>query len=566
MLTKIRIKNFRQIQDETIELSNAVVIVGPNNGGKTSALQAISLLGVAIRKWADERVGKKSKAVKRTGVAIGLDELLNIPVTEINQIWRNTTVREGYKNPAGKAAAKNVKIELHAHGITNNTVWRIGFAFDFGRDTLMYCRLATDSDTNAPYDFPEALLDERIGYLPAMSGLAIVEDKLEPGSIHRLIGQGKTADVLRNICYGIFENDPQGVWHDFKKLMQNLFKIELNEPRFNPVNGTVTLDYNEGAKKKMDLTSLGSGARQALLLFAYVLSARNTVFLLDEPDAHLEVIRQENIYDRLSDFAKRNDCQIIVASHAESVLKRAFTKDRVISSVLGRFRPVNDQRHLQKTLTKIGYEQILMAEQTRKILYLEGSTDLIFLKAFAAKYNRPALLELLDDHIVFKPVANSLSEATDHFKTLKEFIPDIKGLALFDNLRKNVADAQIPDLKIHMWRRNEIENYVPLPYALVEFFTATLGASLIPELNRQVEAETRPAARRDLNHPFWQTAKISDDYLDIICQNFLDAVGLPRGVMDKSKYYRLIEFARVEDIDTEVKTVLDMIEKTYDLT
>ncbi|MBK7637959.1 MAG: ATP-binding protein [Saprospiraceae bacterium] len=74
------------------------------------------------------------------------------------------------------------------------------------------------------------------------------------------------------------------------------------------------MSYNEGNKKNVDLSSLGSGSKQAILLFAYLLAFPNTVNLLDEPDAHLEVIRQSNIYDKISDIAKKSNSQLIIAS------------------------------------------------------------------------------------------------------------------------------------------------------------------------------------------------------------------------------------------------------------
>jgi predicted ATP-dependent endonuclease of OLD family len=43
MISKIRIRNFRQIKDQTIDLEQAVVLIGPNNGGKSTLLQAILL-------------------------------------------------------------------------------------------------------------------------------------------------------------------------------------------------------------------------------------------------------------------------------------------------------------------------------------------------------------------------------------------------------------------------------------------------------------------------------------------------------------------------------------------
>ncbi|MBP6448486.1 MAG: AAA family ATPase [Saprospiraceae bacterium] len=62
MISKIRIKNFRQIKDQTIEFQQAVVVIGPNNGGKSTLLQAISLFAIAIRAWGTGRINKKSKA------------------------------------------------------------------------------------------------------------------------------------------------------------------------------------------------------------------------------------------------------------------------------------------------------------------------------------------------------------------------------------------------------------------------------------------------------------------------------------------------------------------------
>jgi len=89
MISKIRVVNFRQIEDETLEFSQSVVIIGPNNGGKTSLLQAISLLAISIREWGSQRLQKRSKATKRTGVAINFESLLNIPISDFKELWRD---------------------------------------------------------------------------------------------------------------------------------------------------------------------------------------------------------------------------------------------------------------------------------------------------------------------------------------------------------------------------------------------------------------------------------------------------------------------------------------------
>ena len=43
MLTHIHIRNFKKLRDENFELGKSVVLIGPNNSGKTTALQALAL-------------------------------------------------------------------------------------------------------------------------------------------------------------------------------------------------------------------------------------------------------------------------------------------------------------------------------------------------------------------------------------------------------------------------------------------------------------------------------------------------------------------------------------------
>jgi len=45
----------------------------------------------------------------------------------------------------------------------------------------------------------------------------------------------------------------------------------------------------------------------------------NTILLLDEPDAHLEVIRQREAFQLINKLANGMNSQIIIASHSEVV-------------------------------------------------------------------------------------------------------------------------------------------------------------------------------------------------------------------------------------------------------
>lgn len=58
MLTKLTIRNFKRFGDIAIELGSPVVFIGPNDSGKTTALQTLALWHIGLRKWNEKRAGK----------------------------------------------------------------------------------------------------------------------------------------------------------------------------------------------------------------------------------------------------------------------------------------------------------------------------------------------------------------------------------------------------------------------------------------------------------------------------------------------------------------------------
>ena len=68
----------------------------------------------------------------------------------------------------------------------------------------------------------------------------------------------------------------------------------------------------------------GRGLQQLLLIFAYLYSHRNAVLLIDEPDAHLEILRQRQVYVLLREIAAQNESQVVLVTHSEVVLEEAL--------------------------------------------------------------------------------------------------------------------------------------------------------------------------------------------------------------------------------------------------
>ena len=80
MLTRLKVRNFKTLEEIDIEIGQTVVFVGPNNSGKTSALQALALWQSGVREWLARRAGSTAKL--RPGVTLNRLALTHTPVSE----------------------------------------------------------------------------------------------------------------------------------------------------------------------------------------------------------------------------------------------------------------------------------------------------------------------------------------------------------------------------------------------------------------------------------------------------------------------------------------------------
>ena len=554
MLTRLQVRNFKRFPDADIELGAVTVLCGPNNSGKTTALQALALWQAGARAWLAER-GLDSKAQKRPGVQINRRDLVSIPVPATNLLWNRLKTREGLRID-GKSETRNIRIDVTVNGTDNEGSWACGLEFDYPGQEAIYCRPLRLSEDSSPerMPFPEGAASVHVALLPAMSGLAAVEPKWEPGRIEVLVGEGQTAQILRNLCYQIWQVD-KDLWFELQGYMRRLFGIELMPPQNVIARGEITMSYRDGGIE-LDLSSAGRGQQQILLLLAYVLTHPGAALLLDEPDAHLEILRQRETYNLLSDVAAKRGSQIIAASHSEVVLEEAAGKHTLVAFV-GRPHRIDDRgAQLKKWLAEYPITDLYQAEQQGWILYLEGSTDLAVLAAFAERLGHSVAEHLRRPYVMY--VANDANRVKRHFYALREAKEDIVGAALFDKLEVNLRDLGATAL---MWSRREIENYLLRQDALVawarrgeEDLFAHGNADAMAQAIGEVEQ-----ANRVLGKDIWSAdIKASDEALDPIFRRFYELIRKPL-LFRKADYHHLVDFIPVEEIDREVVDKLDSI-------
>lgn len=563
MLTKLTIRNFKRFEHVEIELGNPVVFIGPNNSGKTTALQALALWGIGLKKWNEKRRGKTPE--KRPGVTINRRDLIAVPVPDANLLWRNLHVRD-VQNIGGKQQTKNIRVDIIVEGVTEGKAWTCGLEFDYANEESFYCRPLRTSESNSPerMQIPDAASAIRMAFLPPMSGLTANETRLDPGAINVRLGEGRTAEVLRNLCYLISssENGPES-WGGLCKRIHGLFGVSLDEPQYIQERGEIEMTYRDPSGTRLDLSSSGRGLQQTLLLLAHLTNNPGTILLLDEPDAHLEILRQRHIYELLSRTAQEQNSQVVAASHSEIILNEAADRD-VVVAFLGKPHRIDDRgSQLLKSLKEIGFDQYYQAEQTGWVLYLEGATDLAILRAFAETLEHPVRSKLERPFVHY--VQNRPTNVRNHFYGLREAKRDLIGFALFDRIDQELQDRN--ELRERMWTRREIENYLCRAEVLRAWAEATgrerEGGPLFAEpwvktMDESIQQIENALKTLGKGSPWSADLKASDEALQPLFDSFFKKLGLPN-LLRKTDYHVLARFVLRDEIDPEVHEILDAI-------
>ena len=532
MLTNMTVRNFKQFDEVVVELGDVVVFAGPNDSGKTTALQALSLWYLGLRRWR-ERWGMVSTSdLRRPGVSINRQDLLTVPVRQANSLWRGLRTRE-FVRENGSPGTANVRIDIIVEGISKGgEEWICGLEFDYANPESFYCRPLRTADGKGRMPIPSEAFEEIVVFLPPMSGLSSSEVMLQPGATNVLLGEGRTAEVIRNLCFDVFTRKKHQWDSVLVPQMQKVFGSTVLEPEYNPERGEITLRYRDAYmyNLELDLSSSGRGFQQTLLLTAYMLLNPNSVTMLDEPDAHLEILRQREIYTSITETATQQNSQLIIATHSEVVLNEAAGRHMVTAFVGTPHRIDGSGNQVFKALAEIGFEHYIQARQKGWVLYLEGSTDLAILLALARRLDHPAQKELERPFVHY--VGNQPMQARQHFWGLREACPDLLGYALFDRL--NLPSQGSEFLNEYAWEKREIENYFCTPDVLMRWVEST--NPLFRNYMEQSIEETEEALQRlNESSPWGSDLKVSERFFAPLFTSFYRKAAA--GNMPKSDYH-----------------------------
>lgn len=581
MITKVELSNFKRFAQASITLKPAstTLLVGANNLGKSTLLHALALWQFAKTVMTFYK-GERAiiQGVNCDGYGVSFEEFTPLNIPSFRHLWTNLKSIGSY----------SLKIKVFwedDHG--TEKFLQIGFSLNLA---LLYIK---SLDSN----LVEGDKTPNIAYLPTFAGISNKEQWYSKAQRDMMIGKGLAGSVLRNQIMTLYnenekirderrnargklskadleyiiENDPYEI---LNRVLQRTFKGVLYTKPFNPeFNTTIQVNFKKGNYngnrfdplrdyEERDIMVEGSGFLQWLSVYTFALSKNIDVLLLDEPDAHLHASLQGTLIKELDDISKKNNKQILLATHSPEVIK-TFDYERIMYIDGTRIHYMSDNKSKVKVLSGIGTEYFPLIEEIthkRRLLLVENNSDSTYLQKFCNKIGQwPA------NNIAVWPRADKYTERVHLYEYLRTQIPDIKCISLNDkdlhaykDITKKLHIKSSPDINNgnsvflkRMWRRHEIESYLLCPPAIRRLIIANNPGMTEDEARTQLLEFVQNNNGIVINEPAYRNSDKTDDIASLF---ELDAKSLLHPILAHFNInkYKLAEEIRPEEMHEDV--------------
>ena len=471
MITRLTLRNFKNVYEQVYDFTAFDLLVGRNNSGKSTVLQALAIWQFCVDEF------HRSKRGGSKGIQVVLPNFTALPLPEFNLLWKDRTDRS-YPLLDGKRKQEFILIEMVVE-------WRragggsgtFGVQLRYHSPQTIYA--IPIGGWNAFRDCEKARDLPKIAYVPPFSGLEPTEKRLDDGPIRQQVGKGQPGSVLRNLLLRVCPTPgkapdgraskdyaPPDDWAELASTVKRWFNVDLHTPQYEAGKDVyISVDYGQRGKD-YDIIAGGSGFHQTLTLLAFLYGYKPTTILLDEPDAHLHVNLQREILDFFKRKSHERDTQFLIATHAEEFAKGVDGSQ--IVSLLGQApKRIQSTPAVLRAMADVSNEEIVQLIASPHIVYVEGESDERILRAWAKSCD--ALGDI--DRVCFKTMdggakAGMHERANAHFDSLKQIVPSVRRLMLFDYDTAEAAFHPEPSNPVLVeWKRKNIENYLLVPDA-----------------------------------------------------------------------------------------------------
>lgn len=373
MIKKIHIENFKSIKSLDVSLDRINVLVGGNNSGKTSILQAAQF-GCSIAQSLKIIAGTKKINTDVFTRSIESHELVYSPLKDV------------------QALARGGKLKTSSPKENDNNIL-ISYEDENGEETCIKIRKGTNRNIMASININELseklwMLDKPMCmFVPGLAGIPYSEEFKSESIVRKAASKGDANEVIRNVL--LLLSKDKTAWKTFQDEFREIFpdmriKVSFNEKIDDYIDVRILEKKgNDSQESDLPFDAAGTGVLQAIQILSYISVYQPQILILDEPDAHLHPNNQRRILNYIFKLAEERDFQIIISTHSRHVVDLAQDTIKLMWIKNGEIQE-EDEANV-RMLMEIGAldkGDLLKNGFVEYVFITEDSTDLDMTKAF----------------------------------------------------------------------------------------------------------------------------------------------------------------------------------------
>lgn len=457
MIKKMTLKNYRCFEDYTINFKDETLIVGENNAGKSTIIEALRIISVTANKLFKNRQ------------YINANDSLNIP-KNIRGFNLNLDTYKVDLRSIVYFYKENINAEIIAE-FENNVIFKI-----YLNPECVFATIYNKSGENIKSITNAKKMNEndlKVNIMPHLNLIREKEKKLATETIERDQYTYLSSLHFRNEIL-LYKND---YFLKFKNIAEKIWSgLCIDDVEYSYDNDEV-LFWIKDNQFTSELGLMGSGLQMYLQIIWFIAkNSSGATIILDEPDIYLHPNLQKKIFN----YIKSMNTQIIIATHSVELISEADFKNVFQIDKTRRIqRYSNGLSNVQNIVEKIGSVQnmsLLRLGLSKKCIFVEGLDMKLLNKFYKILY--PEKIEILSDLPIIElgsftryeqalGVSKLFYKETDgNFKCICILDRDYRMENELNRIKKNAEEAH---LNLHIWERKELESYLINPNVLYKF-------------------------------------------------------------------------------------------------
>lgn len=453
MITEIKLTNFRGFENHTIPLRPVTIIVGKNNAGKSTVVEALRLISTVTRRFQ----------------GLNYHELPS---------WLDRRRRERGVFPATDEFEFSSEAVFHRLG---DPPARIVARFSTGEQVevfigpqLQVVGIITDNKGEVVRSKGQANRVQlpQVGILPQIGPLLHEEIVRDETYIRRSIDSSRSSLHFRNQLH--FQKQHFGA---FKQLAESTWpSVSVKPVEMKQLTATekgLSL-FVRDRDFEAEVGWMGHGLQMWLQTMWFLTHAgQSSSIILDEPDVYMHADLQR----RLIRLLRTRHHQTIIATHSVEIMSEVEPDEILVIDRSKRTSAFADtQPEVQSLLTNIGSIhniQLARLHAAGRFIMVEGD-DMDFLKRFQNTLfpNSPTPIDTIPHKSVggwsgwerARGLAILLQDAAP--TTIQPYCILDSDYHTPDSIQKRRKTAKTEGIQLHIWKRKEIENYLLVPTAI----------------------------------------------------------------------------------------------------